>query len=103
MTCSVLQPLGVTDRANGIVKDTWAGDLALIELHRDGSTGGPADVVRELAARGHVTLNGPAAALTAGGRDRARRLKDSEGNLRQLFASGRPTAINGVHGSSLHG
>jgi hypothetical protein len=66
-----------------MIRDIWAGDLALIELNKSGTTAAPADVLRELKRRGHLTASGK---LTIEGRRRARGLADAERNLRGMYA-----------------
>ena len=48
-----------------MVRNLHAGDLALIELHRSGNTDAPAEVLADLARRGHITYAAERASLTA--------------------------------------
>ncbi|MBA4187766.1 MAG: hypothetical protein C0467_07080 [Planctomycetaceae bacterium] len=69
------------------VRDVWAGDVALVELARSERTEAPAEVLSELARRGHVKLSGKTAKLTGAGRIRANALAKAEGNIRAMAAN----------------
>lgn len=75
------------------VKNVTVADLALVEL-LGGKTDAPAGVLAKLRAKGHVSIMGGEARLTAKGKRRAQALRGAEHDLRLLFAGA--TAGNGA-------
>lgn len=86
-----------------MVKNLWLGDLALIELARDGGTAAPDDVLAKLRDQGHITLSG-GPKLTDAGRARAACLKDAEHDLRLMFTTsgGESKITTDGSGGSIH-
>jgi hypothetical protein len=69
-----------------MIKNIWAGDIALLELLA-GETQAPPDVLKRLAAIGHVQVIAGAPKLSLKGLRRARQLKACEHDLRKQFSA----------------
>jgi hypothetical protein len=86
-----------------VIKNTWAGDLALVELLTRGHSEAPQELLLELARRGHVALlAGGRARLTGKGRTRATKLRGAENDMRTLFAAKDGAAVKTVGGGPFH-
>lgn len=80
-------------------------DLALIELHKSGSTGAPSHVLRVCADRGHIIYKGNTPTLTAKGKARAVKLAGAESAIRALAANaatGTRCALTTAAGNGFH-
>lgn len=85
------------------VKNLNVNDLALISLQR-GEDDAPRAVFRTLEAKGFVRFKDGRPTLTAKGKDRADALKNTEHDLRKMFApvtSGNRCPITTAAGSGL--
>lgn len=85
-----------------MIKNIWAGDLALIELAA-GRTDAPQSVLSILAGKGHVEVTAAGPKLTGRGRRRARKLQPCAHDMRLQFAAGGSTPLATVGGGQIHG